>query len=177
MSALNLELVAVQLFFVSYNLRTNAIKFAWIGSISNYFCTLNYDMYIINININIYIYILWKLYEFGNIFRLFLYLKNSEKITRTLYDLVAFAFDSYALKYYGIYNHRTHGIKFLWFGCISNVYGSESCATTCVWSTLVALELTSWHELNLYCPLLNLLDALEYQWSELIYRLVKILPF
>ena len=65
---------------------------------------------------------MWKLYEFGNIFRLFLYLKNSEKITRTLYDLVAFAFDSYALKYYGIYNHRTHGIKismiWLHFQCL-----------------------------------------------------------
>ena len=40
-------------------------------------------------------------------------LKKSEQITRILYDLVAFAFDSYTLKYYGIYNHRTHDIKFV----------------------------------------------------------------
>ena len=35
------------------------------------------------------------MYEFGYIFRLFRYLKKTEQITQILYDLVAFAFDSY----------------------------------------------------------------------------------
>ena len=48
-------------------------------------------------------------------------LKKSEQITRILYDLVAFAFDSYTLKYYGIYNHWTHDIKIVWFGCMSKM--------------------------------------------------------
>ena len=67
--------------------------------------------------IYIYIYIvLWTLYEFGYIFRLFLHLKNLEQIARTFYDLVAFSFDSYTLRYYGIYKLQNawHKICMIW---------------------------------------------------------------
>ena len=94
------------------------------------------------------IYILWKLYEFGYIFRLFRYLKKSEQITRILYDLVAFAFDSFALKYYGIYNHRTHDIKFVWFGCISKMIFVSLTIMIYIYIHIIS-ELMTWnlHEL------------------------------
>jgi hypothetical protein len=59
---------------------------------------------------NIYCENCMNLVTFSDYFSI---LKKSEQITRILYDLVAFAFDSYTLKYYGIYNHRTHDIKFV----------------------------------------------------------------
>ena len=124
-----LELVAVQIYFFLYPIISELMT--W----NLHELVVFQIIFVLNTMICIYIYIiLWKLYEFGRIFRLFLYLKNSEQITRTLYDLVAFAFDSYTLEYYGIYNHRTtwHKICMIWLHfqndfCILNYHDMNIC--------------------------------------------------